>query len=150
MPSRLRSAPSVPGAHASAAFRIRRFSSTEKRRRWGRSGISEPRVDLGDRDAAPLTAVVSMTYRPLTPGSSQTLGAYWYRLILTRGGCADASKPKTNVSYWIPKLARNVERDAKHIKSLETMGFRVFVAWDCEISKDVGAVARRILSAAGA
>jgi len=33
-----------------------------------------------------LTAVVSMTYRPLTPSSSLNLGGYWYRLSLTRGG----------------------------------------------------------------
>jgi len=32
-----------------------------------------------------LTAVVSMTYRPLTPSSSLNLGGYWYRLSLTRG-----------------------------------------------------------------
>jgi len=46
--------------------------------------------------------------------------------------CLDARKPKSNKSYWGPKLTRNTQRDAEHLAALKAAGWRVLVIWDCE------------------
>lgn len=46
--------------------------------------------------------------------------------------CSDSRLPKTRSEYWLPKLNRNVQRDAEHIAALEASGWNVLVVWDCE------------------
>lgn len=57
--------------------------------------------------------------------------------------CLDARLPKSNTTYWTPKLARNVARDAEHLAKLEALGWKSLVIWECETA-DAGAVSRRI------
>lgn len=38
--------------------------------------------------------------------------------------------PKTNLDYWVPKLARNVERDREQTAALEALGWTVLRAWE--------------------
>lgn len=57
-------------------------------------------------------------------------GCFWHGH--EREGCLDARRPKSNVNYWNPKLTRNKERDAEHIASLKTSGWKVLVIWECE------------------
>jgi G:T-mismatch repair DNA endonuclease (very short patch repair protein) len=35
-------------------------------------------------------------------------------------------------SYWLPKLARNRERDAANVAALQASGWDVLVIWECE------------------
>jgi DNA mismatch endonuclease (patch repair protein) len=42
----------------------------------------------------------------------------------------------SNQSYWKPKLARNIERDARHIEALRAQGWDVLVVWECETVSD--------------
>lgn len=58
-------------------------------------------------------------------------GCFWHQHI----GCKRASKPKTNVDYWRPKLEGNSNRDEKNIKALQELGFRVLVIWECELKE---------------
>jgi DNA mismatch endonuclease (patch repair protein) len=67
-------------------------------------------------------------------------GCFWHQ----HSSCIDASRPKTNTDYWLPKLERNVARDKAAIDELSRRGFRVLVAWDCEIMRDVDRVVQRI------
>lgn len=73
-------------------------------------------------------------------------GCFWHQ----HPGCKKARVPKSNVDFWEAKFARNAERDARKIRDLEALGWRVFVIWECEIeSADSGvldAVLDRILS----
>jgi DNA mismatch endonuclease (patch repair protein) len=46
--------------------------------------------------------------------------------------CRRSHVPRSNESYWWPKLWRNKERDKKDIELLETSGWRVLVIWECE------------------
>lgn len=55
-------------------------------------------------------------------------GCFWH----CHNGCQLASSPKTNKGYWVPKLKRNVERDAAAMQRLREAGYRVFVVWECE------------------
>ena len=59
----------------------------------------------------------------------QVHGCFWH----SHGGCRHASVPRTRASYWVPKLARNVERDAECEAALEASGWRVMVVWECEV-----------------
>ncbi|PWG02131.1 very short patch repair endonuclease [Sphingosinicella humi] len=57
-------------------------------------------------------------------------GCFWHR----HRGCKVASTPKSNTGFWTAKFDRNVERDAKVTRELEALGWRVFVAWECELT----------------
>ena len=66
-------------------------------------------------------------------------GCFWHQ----HAGCKHAKLPRTRPEYWLPKLARNAERDARSKAALEAAGWRVFVVWECE-TKDRQALARRL------
>ena len=59
-------------------------------------------------------------------------GCFWHR----HRGCPEAHIPKSRTDYWVPKLARNVQRDKANGKRLRTLGWRVFVVWECEVSEN--------------
>jgi DNA mismatch endonuclease, patch repair protein len=66
-------------------------------------------------------------------------GCFWHQ----HSGCRDGMVPSSNVSYWGPKLAHNVKRDAEHLASLEAAGWRPFVVWECE-TRDIVALRQRL------
>ena len=55
-------------------------------------------------------------------------GCFWHGHECRRG-----RPPASNQDYWVPKLARNVERDSEVRRALEGMGWRVLTVWECEI-----------------
>ena len=56
-------------------------------------------------------------------------GCFWHR----HEGCKVATTPKSNTQFWVDKFDRNVARDTRVIAELEAMGWRVLVAWECEL-----------------
>ncbi|MFC4523250.1 very short patch repair endonuclease [Cupriavidus pinatubonensis] len=56
-------------------------------------------------------------------------GCFWHQ---HPAGCPDSRLPKSRLEYWLPKLQRNCERDAKAVAALETAGWQVLIIWDCE------------------
>ncbi|HGT3367014.1 TPA: very short patch repair endonuclease [Pseudomonas aeruginosa] len=68
-------------------------------------------------------------------------GCFWHQ----HPSCKLSSSPKTRVEYWTPKLAKNVERDANNIASLQTLGWRAIVIWECE-TKEISLLKRKILT----
>ena len=56
-------------------------------------------------------------------------GCFWHQ----HKGCKRASIPKSNTDYWIPKLEKNVNRLKENLKTLDTMGYRTAVIWECEV-----------------
>jgi DNA mismatch endonuclease (patch repair protein) len=66
-------------------------------------------------------------------------GCFWHGHDCARGTRA----PKTNADYWRAKLARNKARDALALQSLENLGWRALVVWECEL-KDREALARKL------
>lgn len=61
-------------------------------------------------------------------------GCFWHQH--DKRDCSDAQLPKTNTSYWTPKLKRNCERDLEHEKALANLGWRVLKIWDCETKSE--------------
>ena len=55
-------------------------------------------------------------------------GCFWHQHT-----CKGAHLPKSNRSYWKPKLERNRARDAEHLKVLTSMGWKCIVVWECEL-----------------
>ena len=47
--------------------------------------------------------------------------------------CPIAGLPKSNLSYWQPKLTRTRERDAEHLAQLSGLGWRTLVIWECTL-----------------
>lgn len=56
-------------------------------------------------------------------------GCFWH-------GCPNCTvgrrQPKSNKSYWLPKIKNNVDRDRLHVLHLRDNGWKVFVIWECE------------------
>lgn len=57
----------------------------------------------------------------------QVRGCFWHGHT-----CHDGHLPKSNQDYWVGKLARNRARDADVEAAIATLGWRVFVVWECE------------------
>ena len=58
--------------------------------------------------------------------------------------------PKSNPEFWARKFELNRERDARTRQDLESIGWTVIEAWECETRADLPDVVRRIESAYGA
>jgi DNA mismatch endonuclease (patch repair protein) len=66
-------------------------------------------------------------------------GCFWHGHDCARG----KRIPKTNSKYWIGKIRKNIERDAKNQAELTSLGWNVFVVWECE-TKDLAELACKI------
>ena len=55
-------------------------------------------------------------------------GCFWHRHL----GCSLARLPKSRLSFWLPKLTNNRQRDVRNIARLRRAGWKVKVIWECE------------------
>ena len=55
-------------------------------------------------------------------------GCFWHQ----HSGCPKATVPGTRTDWWRTKLQRTVERDRENRAALESMGWTVAIAWECE------------------
>ncbi|MDE0417479.1 MAG: very short patch repair endonuclease [bacterium] len=67
-------------------------------------------------------------------------GCFWHGHSCKNG----SRRPPSNTSYWLPKIARNVERDAKNISSLEVLGWQSLTVWECELKRSPEELRSRI------
>lgn len=67
-------------------------------------------------------------------------GCFWHQHPCS--SCQDSRRPKSNTAYWLPKLERNVSRDAENLFRLKADGWRVLVVWECETKDRVRLSAR--------
>ncbi len=68
-------------------------------------------------------------------------GCFWHQHA--DPACRIARRPRSNLDYWLPKLERNVSRDAENKARLAQLGWRALVIWECEVEAG-GGVADRI------
>ena len=59
-------------------------------------------------------------------------GCFWHQ----HSTCKEGRPPKSNANYWLPKLARNVERDKAALTQLVATGWDALVIWECETKND--------------
>lgn len=55
-------------------------------------------------------------------------GCFWH----AHTGCKKATVPKRNHDFWTSKFEANRRRDAKKIRELRALGYRVLLIWECE------------------
>jgi len=60
-------------------------------------------------------------------------GCFWHY----HQGCREGRVPNTNSKFWLDKLSKNVERDAKSEKLLKSLGWKVIIIWECDIEKRI-------------
>jgi DNA mismatch endonuclease (patch repair protein) len=79
---------------------------------------------------------VSVTLPPLTRGISAVElsvfvdGCFW-------AACPEhGSIPRSNVGYWVPKLARNLDRDPRVDQALRAHGWIFVRVWEHEPPED--------------
>lgn len=66
-------------------------------------------------------------------------GCFWHGHDCARG----ARAPKANAAYWRAKIDRNRARDGRNLESLQALGWRAMVVWECEL-KDEAALRARL------
>jgi DNA mismatch endonuclease (patch repair protein) len=65
-------------------------------------------------------------------------GCYWHR-------CPEHGvSPSSNASYWLTKLAGNVDRDRRVDAALAADGWRVLRIWEHDVTADADAVATAV------
>ena len=77
------------------------------------------------------------------PGSPDIVLPKYKTVIFVHGcfwhmhDCGRFHWPASNQDYWEPKIKRNVERDQENKESLETLGWKVLVVWECELRRKI-------------
>jgi DNA mismatch endonuclease (patch repair protein) len=66
-------------------------------------------------------------------------GCFWHGHDCKEG----RREPKSNRSYWLPKIERNRQRDAQHLAELVRLGWSVLTVWECEL-RDTTALSLRL------
>lgn len=69
-------------------------------------------------------------------------GCYWHR----HEGCRLSTTPKSNAAFWQGKFRDNLARDRRVVEQLESDGWAVVVAWQCEVQASPDLVAKRVSS----
>lgn len=70
-------------------------------------------------------------------------GCFWHGHNCKRG----ARQPRQNAEYWIQKISHNKERDIKEQETLQAMGWKVLVIWECQLKlKNREAVDQQIMT----
>jgi DNA mismatch endonuclease (patch repair protein) len=57
-------------------------------------------------------------------------GCFWHN-----HACPGCSIPKTNKTYWLPKLIGNQRRDRSNERALRRLGWSVFAIWECKLHR---------------
>lgn len=64
-------------------------------------------------------------------------GCFWHR----HTQCKNAKLPATRHEFWKNKLQGNVDRDARVVEALRSLGWRVLTVWECA-TRDAEVVAQ--------
>jgi len=66
-------------------------------------------------------------------------GCFWH-------GCPKCYKaPKSNKTYWVQKIKRNIERDKEQNTYLKKNGWKVVRVWEHQITKDLRRTVQKLL-----
>lgn len=58
-------------------------------------------------------------------------GCFWHG----HSGCRKSRLPTTRHDFWMNKRNTNIERDARKISNLISLGWRVSIVWQCSLEK---------------
>lgn len=75
------------------------------------------------------------------PGRSKVIfvhGCFWHQ----HSECTHGRLPRSRHEYWVPKLARNVERDRHRKAELIAKSWGVLTIWECELKDETRLIER--------
>ena len=81
-------------------------------------------------------------HRKDLPGSPDLVFPSRYKAIFVHGcfwhghECPRGKLPQTNAEFWKAKIDKNKARDERVVLTLKSLGWKVFVVWECEIRAD--------------
>lgn len=113
-----------PAARSAHMRRIRKIDTKPEivvRRMAHALGL---RFRLHRRDLPGTPDIVFPRHRKIV----QVHGCFWHQ----HEGCRLARQPKSRLDYWLPKLARNMERDRTAAEQLAALGWEALTIWECE------------------
>ncbi len=65
-------------------------------------------------------------------------GCFWHRHSCNLGKVF----PETRATFWRDKLLGNKERDARNLRTLRRLGWKVLVVWECQTKKPTRLMSR--------
>ena len=135
--------------------RLTRQSRSENMRRIRSKGT---KPELIVRQLAHKLGYRFRLHRTDLPGKPDLVFPRRHKIIMVHGcfwhghddpNCVDGRrKPKSNLDYWLPKLARNKARDAANLAALEALGWQVLTVWECDV-RDGAALQHRLTAFLG-
>lgn len=69
-------------------------------------------------------------------------GCFWHG----HKPCKIFRMPRTHNRYWNLKIEHNLQRDRRNKRELKTLGWRVFVVWECQLKISKAATTLRKLA----
>jgi DNA mismatch endonuclease, patch repair protein len=76
------------------------------------------------------------------PGKPDVVLPKWQVIVLIHGcfwhrhpGCPNTRTPKSRIEFWTRKFNENVKRDRRVRSRLKSLGWRVHIVWECELSQ---------------
>ena len=90
------------------------------------------------------------------PGKPDVVLSRWRTVVLVHGcfwHCCPSCdrgrrRPKTNEAFWEDKLFQNRERDQRTMETLQNLGWKVLVVWQCE-TKNLDLLRQRLRAELG-
>jgi DNA mismatch endonuclease (patch repair protein) len=67
-------------------------------------------------------------------------GCFWHQ----HDECQQGRVPGTRQEYWLPKLARTVQKDTETLRLYDEMGWAVCVVWECHLTADFESEVSRV------
>ncbi len=135
--------------------RLTRQSRSENMRRIRSKGT---KPELIVRQLAHKLGYRFRLHRTDLPGKPDLVFPRRRKIIMVHGcfwhghddpACVDGQrKPKSNLDYWLPKLARNKARDAANLAALQALGWQLRIVWECEV-RDAAALRHRLTAFLG-
>ena len=86
------------------------------------------------------------------PGKPDIVLSKYKTVILIHGcfwhghqGCKYFVVPKSNLTYWLPKIEKNIKRDLDVEMELKIRGWNVIKVWECELNHNEVNSLKRLL-----
>jgi DNA mismatch endonuclease (patch repair protein) len=108
---------------------------------------SEIMAGISSRDTQPEVRVRKVLHRmgyrfrlhrKDLPGKPDIVLRKWGVVVLVHGcfwhghDCCEGHLPKSNTTYWAPKLEKNRRRDAENENALTILGWKLIIIWECQ------------------
>jgi len=120
---------------------MNRLSADSRSALMARVRAKDTAPELAARQALHARGLRFRLHRRDLPGRPDIVLPRYQLAILVHGcfwhGCARCDRgrrrPQTNVEFWRSKLESNRQRDTRNLTTLEALGWKTAVLWECDV-----------------